>query len=203
MTQVWAVGFDDGYDVRVGLEFLDGDLRKTEYVDITAEPFSVGGFFDPGKKRLGRALKPDNIPTKFRWGGAAARMPDIMLSHSVILVSDKVKGLVEMLEPGAHQFFPLETWCRGDQPGPRMYLLNICNRLDSVDREKTTKPFSQGIAWRTEKPGELFFNLQQIGNHKLWHDRHIFDVLFFTDDVKAAFEAANVTGVKYFSCRAE
>lgn len=203
MAQVWAVGFDDGYDVRVGLEFLDGDLRKTEYVDTSPDGRSVGTFFDAGKKRLGRALKPDHIPTKFRWGGAAAQMPDIMLSHSVILISDKARGIIEVLEPSVHQFFPLETWCRGNQPGPRMYLLNICNRLDSVDHAKTTKPFDREIAWRNEKPGELVFSLAQIGSHKLWHDRHIFDNLYFTDDVKAAFEAARITGVKYFGYRAE
>lgn len=202
MAQVWAVGFDDGYDVRVGLEFLDGDLGKTEYVDTTHDSYSVGGFFDPGKKRLGRALKPDHIPTKFRWGGAASRMPDIMLSHSVILISDKVKTIIERLEPGVHQFFPLETWCQGNEPGPRMYLLNICNRLDSVDREKTTKPFDR-IAWQNGKPGELVFNLSQIGSHKLWHDRHIYDNFYFTDEVKAAFEAEKVSGIKYFGYRAE
>ena len=125
MAQVWAVGFDDGYDVRVGLEFLDGDLRKTEYIDTSLDGRSVGTFFDAGKKRLGRALKPDHIPTKFRWGGTAARMPDIMLSHSVILVSDMVKDIIEALEPGIHQFSPLETTCKGNQPGPCMYLLNI------------------------------------------------------------------------------
>lgn len=167
MARVWAVGFDDGYDVRVGLEFLDGDLWKTEYVDKTPDGRSIGSF-KAGEKRLGRALKPDHIPTKFRWGGAASRMPDIMLSHEVILVSDKVKAIIERLEPGVHQFFPLETLCRGNQPGPQMHLLNICNRLDSVDHAKTTKPLNLGISWRTEKPGELFFNLSQIGRHKLW-----------------------------------
>lgn len=202
MAQVWAVGFDDGYDVRVGLEFLDGDLRKTEYVDTTPDGRSLGTF-RPGEKRLGRALKPENIPTKFRWGGAANRMPDIMLSYSVILVSDKVKAIIESLEPVVHQFFPLETLCRGNQPGPRMHLLNICNRLDSVDHEKTTKPFDRGIAWRNEKPGELVFNLSQIGNHQLWHDRHIFDNFYFTDEVKTAFEAEKITGIKYFGYRAE
>ncbi|NJM83757.1 MAG: hypothetical protein HC844_16030 [Tabrizicola sp.] len=198
MAQVWAVGFDDGYDVRVGLEFLDGDLWKTEYVDRTPDVLSSGWNFKTGEKRLGRALKPDNIPSKFRWGGAASRMPDIMLSHDVILVGDKVKSIIEALEPRVHQFFPLETWCRGNQAGPRMYLLNICNRLDSVDREKTTKQFVYEHRWKTEGQGELVFNLDQIGDHKLWHDKHIYDILFLADDVRVAFEAVNVTGVKYY-----
>lgn len=202
MVQVWAVGFDEGYEVTLKAEFLDGDLRKTEYVNTTPDGRSLGTF-RPGEKRLGRALKPDHIPTKFRWGGAASRMPDIMLSYSVILVSDKVKTIIETLEPRAHQFFPLETWCRGNQPGPRMHLLNICNRLDSVDREKTTKQYVYELRWKNEGPGELVFNLGQIGNHMIWHDRHIYDNFYFTDEVKTAFEAEKVTGIKYFGYRAE
>jgi hypothetical protein len=198
MAQVWTVGFDDGYPVRVGCDFLDGDIRKTEYVDTSVEIKTVGGHFDVGAKRLGRALKPINIPTKFRWGGAAERMPDIMLTHSVMLVSDKVKDIVESLEPKVHQFFPLETWAKGNKPAQRMYLMNICNRLDTVDREKTTKPFVSSRYWDTPKPGELFFSLAQIGHHKFWHDKHIFDAMFFTDDVKDQFVSAGVTGVNYY-----
>ncbi|NJM82301.1 MAG: hypothetical protein HC844_07255 [Tabrizicola sp.] len=129
-------------------------------------------------------------------------MPDIMLSHSVILVSDKVKVIIETLEPGVHQFFPLETWCRGNQPGPRMHLLNVCSRLPSVDQERTTKLFVDDRRWKNEGPGELVFSLAQIGSHKLWHDRHIYDNFYFTDEVKAAFEAEKVTGIIYFGYRA-
>lgn len=69
MAQVWTVGFDEGYSITLSADFPDGDLRKTEYVDTSVEIKTVGGYFDVGAKRLGRALKPDNIPTKFRWGG--------------------------------------------------------------------------------------------------------------------------------------
>ena len=203
MAQVWTVGFDEGYNITLSADFPDGDLRKTEYVDRTKDGRSIGFDFEPGKKRLGRALKLENIPTKFRWGGAAERMPDMMLTHSVMLASDKVRNIIEELEPGVHQFFPLETWAKGNKPAQRMYLMNICNRLDSVDHQKTTKPFDRGIAWRNEKPGDLVFSLSQISIHKLWHDKHIFDNMYFVDEVKDAFEAANVTGVKYFGYRAE
>ncbi|WP_333815045.1 imm11 family protein [Tabrizicola sp.] len=203
MAQVWTVGFDEGYKVTLSADFPDGDLRKTEYVDRTKDVLSVGFDFPAGDKRLGRALKPNNIPTKFRWGGSAERMPDLMLSHSVMLASDKVKDIIEGLEPGVHQFFPLETWAKGNTPARRMYLMNICNRLDSVDRKKTTKPMRDQHSWRNGKPGELVFSLAQIGGHKLWHDKHIFDNMYFIDDVKNAFEAASVSGVKYFGYRAE
>ena len=71
MAQVWTVGFDEGYNITLSADFPDGDLRKTEYVDRTKDVLSVGFDFPLGKKRLGRALKPDNIPTKFRWGGGS------------------------------------------------------------------------------------------------------------------------------------
>lgn len=203
MAQVWTVGFDEGYNITLSADFPDGDLRKTEYTDRTKDVLSVGFDFPVGKKRLGRALKPDNIPTKFRWGGAAKRMPDLMLTHSVMLASDKVRNIIEEMEPGVHQFFPLETWAKGNKPAQRMYLMNSCNRLDSVDREKTTKPMRDQHSWCNEKPGELVFNLSQIGGYKLWHDKHIFDNMYFVDEVKDAFEAANVTGAKYFGYRAE
>ena len=86
---------------------------------------------------------------------------------------------------------------------PRMYFLNICSRLDTVDHGKTTKPFVHERRWKNEGQGELVFNLLQIGSHKLWHDRHISDNFYFTDEVKAAFEAERVTGIIYFGYRAE
>jgi hypothetical protein len=199
MPRIWQLGYNDGHNVTLSAQFLDGDIRKTEYVDRTKDVLSVGFSFKTGEKRLGRVLKPDNIPTKFRWGGSAARMPDVVLAYSVILVNDKVRDIVEALEPGIHQFFPLETLTRGDVPGPRMYLMNICNRLDSVDRAHTTRVLERGHSWKTnQNPETLVFSLAQIGEAQLWHDKHLFDTLLITDAVKEAFDSAKVTGFTYW-----
>ena len=40
---VWSVWFNDGRDVTIGHEALDGDRRKIEYVDATRQPGTWGG----------------------------------------------------------------------------------------------------------------------------------------------------------------
>jgi hypothetical protein len=61
--------FHDGMGVTHSLLEVDGDIRKIEYVDRTIDPKTVGGIYEAGDLNLGRVIKPDNIPTKFEWGG--------------------------------------------------------------------------------------------------------------------------------------
>jgi hypothetical protein len=51
--------------------------------------------------------------------------------------------------------------------------------------------------WRPDKGGVLVFNLGQIGNHHLWHDKHIFNGLYASDVLRDAAVEAGITGLVF------
>ena len=192
---VWNIGFDDGMGVTYSMMEIDGDIRKIEYVDRTYSMGSVAGGFDNGDLNLGRAIKSDHVPTKLLWDGPASRkLPDAMFGRGMVKVSDRIKTIIEQFEPGLHQFFPVDVYFKStNELARKMFYLNICTRLDSVDRELTTCPMGS-VMWRPDQGGELVFNLDQIGNHHLWHDKHILHGWMMSDALQAALVNNNITG---------
>lgn len=66
-------------------------------------------------------------------------MHDVTRSHFGWLVSDAAKSLIEAHDPGRHQFFPFAVLKRGGTRLERpFWLLNVSNRLDTVDPEHST-----------------------------------------------------------------
>lgn len=195
---VWTFGFDDGMGVTYGLMELDGDLRKIEYEDRTLDRNGAGGAFMPGDLNLGRRLKVDHIPTTVHWGGPKNRpLPDVLKGRGMVLVSDRFKNSVERLEPEIHQFFPIGAKFKKDgMHAADMYFLNICNRLDSVDRKYTTWPL-RGSSFEPQDGKELVFNLDQIGNHHLWHDKHIYFGWMISDALHDAMIDSGVKGLVF------
>ncbi len=192
---------DDGSPFTLGAKLSGGDFRKVGYVDRTPELGTARGLFNDGEFRSGRALRPDNMPTSYWQAGRPFYLRDFVNACGLfILVSGKVRGLIEEQEPGLHQFFPVEvTVTRKKVPVDPMYILNICTRLDAVNRTATTKPFVRNRAWTLGDPGEIVFDLAKIGESKMWHDRHIYDVLFISDELKEVFVAAGLTGLVFRS----
>jgi hypothetical protein len=106
---VWALGFKDGMGVTHSLLEMDGDLGKIEYVDGPPDRPGLNGYFRPGEHQAGRAMKPEFVPTKFLWGGPKNRkLPDVIYGRGVVLVSIRVKEIMERFEPGVHQYFPVD-----------------------------------------------------------------------------------------------
>lgn len=196
---VWNIGFNDGMGVTVGMMEMDGDLYKIEYVDTTPDWPGVGGGFAMGELNLGRPIKPDYVPTKLEWGGAKNRkLPDAIHGRSMLLVSDRIKDIIERYEPRTHQFFPIDVFYKSNKElAAKMFFLNICTRLDSVDRELATCKLQHGLMWRPDLSGELVFNMDQIGNHHLWHDKHISDGTYASEELYQAMVKAGITGLVF------
>ena len=177
---------------------LDGDIRKIEYVEGPADWNSLGGGVETGKLNLGRAIKPDHVPTKFEWGGAKNRkLPDAIYGRGMLLVSERIKSIIERIEPGTHQFFPIDVFYKSNKGlAAKMYFLNICTRLDSVDHDLTTAKMGNTM-WRPDLSGELVFNLDQIGNHHLWHDKHVYNGRMISDELYNALIQQGISGLVF------
>lgn len=196
---VWALGFNDGMGVTHSLMEMDGNLDKIEYVERPKIWKGIGGGFKPGDLNLGRALKAEHVPTKFLWGGPKNRkLPDVLYGRGVVIVSVRVKDIMERFEPGVHQYFAVDIIYKSNKElAEKMFFLNICSRLDSVDRELSTCKMSEGdIMWQPET-GYWVFDLAKIGAHHFWHDQHLFKGWMVSDVLKQAFEGASIKGFVY------
>lgn len=144
-------------------------------------------------------MKPDHMPTKLqRIGRGLGIFPllDVDSFAGCLLVNQTFKDILEELEPGVHQFFPMEIFIKDEKVGDR-YWLNICNRLDSYDRTRTY-PLNERGFWKPtrENPGAQVFSVAAIGSHHAWHDK--FEPgTFISDTLAERLKAAGLTGITY------
>jgi hypothetical protein len=203
---VHLIKFDEGTEYLQEVSFEGGDLKSTEYVNDEPDFGSSFTFFDKGRINLGREIKPFDIPTRMTWHHDARKMPDFMRNHGHYWVNDKVKAIIEALEPGRHQFFELEAWALVDgKPAfvEPMYKLNVCNLISAANRELTTVPAEKkgryyNLARTTGTKLEYVADLSLIGDRHCWIERNtsrISGSLFISDQARAAFEDARVTGL--------
>ncbi|WP_420414516.1 imm11 family protein [Roseibium sp.] len=193
---VWSFGFKEVAGFIVERHILDGDSSKIQYVDTTPEK-GHNPQFKPGRLYSGRAVKADHVPTRIEWCSKKHPPYDVFILQGLIVVSDTFKDIIEGLEPEVHQFFPIEVVYKDDSPARQMYFFNICNRLDTMDRESTTATFEQ-IYWKPET-GDFAFSKAAIGARHAWRDKHVHHGTFLSDAAKTAMEKARVSGITFHS----
>jgi hypothetical protein len=184
--RVQLLQIDPGKARSVEVEALDGDPRRVELVDPTPDgglPLDGAFVFEAG-----RAVIRDFVPRRMRWRGPEARpLPDF--DDGLILnVSGRARSLIEALEPCVHQFLPVSYEDEAGREIEQRHFLIVCNRIDSVDRERTTMLLWQGIVWQPARlmppdevpPGfdasvepRLVFDLARIGRCHIWRDKHL------------------------------
>ncbi len=176
----------------------DGDVSRISPADLSPD----GGMrVRPGAAYTGRPVRPDNIPTIVELSGPIRQIPDVYRAFG-LLVSEKFKAAVERLEPGVHQFFPLELrWEDGSHAAERYWFVPG-SRIDSVDRNETTFEF-RGLWDILGGPDkELVFNRSRIGSRHVWIDMFIHAPHpVISDAMKAEFDRAGISGADYRYCR--
>jgi hypothetical protein len=108
-----------------------------------------------------------------------------------------VKDVIENFEPHIHQFFPVElVWKDGGHAAYRFWFVP-CNRLDTVDRARTTFEF-RNVWFLDGSKKELVFSRSQIGSHHVWIDKFIvMPTPGISEALKASLDAAGITGAHY------
>lgn len=146
-------------------------------------------------------MKPDHMPTKLRRGGPGLDifpLLDVDSYTSCLLVNQTFKDILEELEPGVHQFFPMEIFIKDYKVGDR-YWLNICNRLDSKHRGLTWPLNEYGLHRPTREQranDKLVFSEDAIGGHHAWHDKFELGT-FISDAFAERVQAAGLNGITY------
>lgn len=173
---------------------LDGDVNQIRPADMTPD---AGARIREGYAYVGRAYEPQHVPGKIELSGPRRPIRDVYDAFA-LLVDQKFKAAVEKLEPGLHQFFPVDLlWQDGSHAADRYWFVP-CTRLDSVDREKTTFEF-RGLWDLLGGPEKrLVFSRAEIGDHHVWIDKFIHvPTPIISDALKAELEAAGVTGLDF------
>lgn len=192
---------------------LDGDINKIRTIDQTPD-----GGPDTQSVYAGRPCATDFFPSKMEWQG-----PDDPTTigdfndTNLLNVSEAAKTLIESLEPGVHQFVPVQYSGKSGRHLENRYFWVVCNRLDSVNRRGTTYVLRKGLSWRpasdlirrgeldlippgldVKAPPMFVFERAQIGNAHIWRDKHI-DIggPLVSDRFVGAINALGLTGAQF------
>lgn len=156
-------------------EAMDGDPDKI----MISDPSSDGGaLIMPRSLGAGRAILAAHVPTRLLRGGPGTRVQPLldiyMWRTGALLVPEAFKHAVECLEPGTHQFFPMEYFEGGGLKIGEGYLFIICKRLDTLHDTACRPPRdARGFVPRSAE-GEIrrvVFSADKIAGHHVWTDK--------------------------------
>ena len=206
---VYTIYNDTGEEGISGSDMLDGDMDKVQAAgyEFVAPTYSVRledrTYIDNFSKTQGVRNDPTYLPTKIRWGGRKRELTDLQYARNSMLVRDNFRQVVEALEPGVHQFEPVEiVWKDGTSAG-QFYWFYPCARLDSMDREHTTHVMYREREWERAPGGKFVVSLKQVGGHHVWFDkRAMWHFPYVSAAFKQAMAEAGVKGIGYHECEA-
>lgn len=132
----------------------------------------------------------------------------IMLSNRMLAVEEALKAIIERLEPGVHQFFPIEIMNRkGEAYSRPYYLLVIGQYFDSFlpnesDPHSFSKDGERGFFHKEKKVdmAGLAFSKAVFGKAQLWRDRRMSRewLTCFSDELIAEITKAGLRIPKHY-----
>lgn len=211
-------GSKDGYAIY--FEPIDGDLKKVRLVDETVDygssPIPRVDYFVSG-----RPVETSHLPLRvsLSYSDSArvkrenVNLPDYAVAHLANLVSDKFRALVEQLDPGVHQFVPVNIeWKNGEVDERPYFWFAPATRLYALDVEKTEPAMREMPDLPTfvrpdpSKPAHFFdgrgpsstwvpvFRSDVVSGHDVFCAMDFPRKIFISDRLKQAFEDAGLTG---------
>lgn len=191
----YALGTKTEHGFYVNVETLDGNPAAIRTIDQEPDGgVSFNGFTG------GRRCLTQEFPTKMRWMGPLhPPIPDFDQA-TLLNVSGRGKAFIEKIEPGVHQFVPVDYLDKDDKFVEVRYFWVICNRIDSVDRERTTMVLRKGKMWRSvseivdlepeilpvgmdpNTKSTFFYSQTKIGDAHVWRDKHMDGAIILTSD---------------------
>ena len=189
---VYVIHYNPLPYVLIDAEIVEGvdDLRLE---DTTSDG---GRGINLNQSTSGRRVVPSSVPRVIR-RQAGDRIQDFE-GVFVYTVSDRLRRLIEELEPGIHQFEPLRYIGNHDETLEERWFWQVCHRLDSVHRKLSNVELA-GSRWRPRSGREwdIAFDSQQIAGKSFWCDKHLQIGIIIADEVRERFVAERVTGLEY------
>jgi len=166
------------------------DAERLKYqTDVLGHPVKRASI----SYQMGLKLPAPSKPLRFNCPVRASNFYNFMNSQAGLLISQTIVDLIEEMEPGVHQYFPVEFIMKsGPQPDQKYYILNICTQLKSLDFEKSQVgkgPVKEEMRWyfqgkeylvtplsrvpKLNPPYDLFVKKSAFEGHTLWHEHGI------------------------------
>jgi hypothetical protein len=193
---VWSMSYRPKPDSYPLAEVAEGNSGELELEDMTPDG-GVG--LRVSRSFSGRRALPESVPMVIRW---MRKRPLLDYETSCRkTVSARFRALIEEIEPGVHQFEPIRFIAKDGAPLADRWFWQICNRIDSVHRERTNWFLDRGVWFpppkpRTEEP-LIVFDVREVAKAQFWHDKHGLSGTFVSDAAKTCIEAAGITGVHF------
>jgi len=180
---------------------VDRDLDTVELLDSRPDGrWSVSFGLGPS----GRPVDGTHVPTRLRrerikanegrpindvrniWGGG-------------LLVSAGFKEVVERFEPGVHQFFPI-TIEQGGKPQFERFAFYVCNRIDTLAKDKCVPQVGEDERWRPGLNGadpkeKRVFDSKKSASFHAWHEKYTLG-RFVSDALAEALGVEKLSGLK-------
>lgn len=141
--------------------------------------------FSPRNYRNLTPLMPHEVPETFKTKKTVTKLDSLVkLTDRLLAVDETLKGIIEQLEPGVHEFYPIKIIMPKNQPFPKNYFLIVIGQyLESFSPAKSVSgsweesedvPGRYSCSGTTEEEiSGLAFERAVIGKAHLWGERNM------------------------------
>ncbi|MCG7495093.1 imm11 family protein [Thalassobius sp. Cn5-15] len=201
------VGYDEGIE-----QYYKNSMPASEKAKLGMEARLLRSpFSDKFHKDLGW-LADHEKPKVFKtWKSYKELFSLISLNSKLIAVDETLKGIIEELEPGVHQFWPIEITMPKDTSYPVPYYgMVIHNHLNSFRLEDCDPGLAVDDSIgdyidyvvkarsRSDFKG-LAMSREEIGNRHIWREKYLRDLwIFFSDELAARIKASGLKMPKHY-----
>lgn len=125
---------------------LDGDSNKVRPLDQSPDMGDIAPAWNYATI-CGRPIDTTHLPTRLRKTGGRQKVPDFLGSSVGILVSHKVRDIVESFESGVHAFHPMAFEKRDKTQVQTHFLWVFHNAIKALNPEGLTPPYPGPDDW--------------------------------------------------------
>ncbi|WP_424942627.1 imm11 family protein [Aliiroseovarius crassostreae] len=160
-------------------------------------------------------IADDLLPKRYSLAKSYKSLGDIIYLGAGIAVSSRLRDLIEELEPGRHQIWPIEVILPSGEAYPTEYfMLRVLSQLDPFDKEKSDPSCwkKSGRILKMMRPKEnhahgIALSRSVIGDHHIWRgivtpETGISGFNFYVSDrLKAAIHEAGLKTPPFYQLK--
>jgi hypothetical protein len=152
----------------------------------------------------GRRGFPEYLePPRFLFDERLGHFPrDLELCHSFWLISDRMKTVLETVDPEGFAFLRCEVRLTDGEPGPASWLCDVLRILDAVDEAASRVkikflPQYNAKTYQLAGGANLLFKEDVVGTAHIFRLLHLKPAVFCDQQIKDACKAAGLKGVSF------
>jgi uncharacterized protein DUF1629 len=150
----------------------------------------------------GNRITVEGFPRALKIRSAHKTLPDFFLLSGKYAISDRMKDVLEKLEPGVHQYIPVILQKKSGEPFEgEFFVLHPCSAVDAIVPEQSDVSFHTTPAGRKTlrlkkvRP-KLTVQKDKIKDRHFWTGDESFSRIFFSSD--AFFDEVQKAKLKGF-----